>query len=249
MSSEELVLGRHLSRRYRSNGAVHPAVRDVSLTLTKGDFVALMGPSGCGKSTLLNLLGGIDRPDEGEVWVAGQRVDRLTETQLALFRRRHVGLVFQFFNLVQNLDVLGNVELPGLLTREPAAAVRRRAMELLEALEIADLRRQLPEQLSGGQRQRTAIARALINRPTLLLADEPTGALDRESGEAVLAVLRQFHAEGQTILMVTHDARVAGHAERVLYMQDGRLGEETGTAAGGLSPLAARLVGVGGTGS
>ncbi|MFZ5817459.1 MAG: ABC transporter ATP-binding protein [Bacillota bacterium] len=230
-----ILSARQVSRTYQEDGQPHTAVRAVSLEAEAGQFLALMGPSGCGKSTLLNILGGIDRPDTGEVWVAGVRIDRLSETALALFRRKQVGIVFQFFNLIQNLDVLSNIELPGLLAGRPAREVRQRALELMEALEIAELRAKMPNQLSGGQRQRVAVARALINRPAVLLADEPTGALDQEAGAGVMRLFRRLHAEGQTILMVTHDPKVAAHAERILLMQDGQLTEEMQPGGGRLA--------------
>lgn len=226
MSERAILMALGVSRTYSEAGQRHAAVSDVSVSVQEGEFVALMGPSGCGKSTLLNILGGIDRPDSGEVWGAGTRVDRLSETALALFRRKHVGIVFQFFNLIHNLDVLGNVELPALLGREPAREVRCRSMELLEALDISELARKMPSQLSGGQRQRVAIARALINRPSVLLADEPTGALDQEAGAGVMRLFRRLHSQGQTIVMVTHDPKVAAQAERMLLMQDGVLLDE-----------------------
>ncbi len=238
-----LITVQDLSRTYRSEGAEHPAVRHVSFDVAQGEFLALMGPSGCGKSTLLNMLGGIDRPDTGSVMVDGIRIDTMSETQLALFRRRHVGIVFQFFNLIHNLDVTGNIELPALLAGMPAAKARGRTQELLKSLEIGDLAGKMPGQLSGGQRQRVAIARALVNKPTLLLADEPTGALDQESGSAVLRLFRTLHSQGQTIIMVTHDPKVSGHAERILMMQDGRIAEEMRPAAQPASRLAQRLLG------
>ncbi len=240
-----IVNALNLTRAYRDDGAYHPAVQDVSLQVASGEFVALMGPSGCGKSTLLNMLGGIDRPDRGQVTVAGQSIERLSETRLALFRRRHVGIVFQFFNLIHNLDVRTNIELPGLLGGAAASAVRSHARELMESLDIADLAGKMPGQLSGGQRQRVAIARALINRPSVLLADEPTGALDQENGRAVLRLFQRLNREErQTIIMVTHDPKVAGYAGRIVVMQDGRLAEESRPAEQEMGRLAARLLGV-----
>jgi putative ABC transport system ATP-binding protein len=238
-----LIAAQNVSRVYQSDGTSFAAVIDVSLAVEAGEFLALMGPSGCGKSTLLNILGGIDRPDSGAVHVAGTRIDSLTETQSALFRRRHVGIVFQFFNLIHNLDVRDNIELPGLLAGLPAREAHARADELMATLGISDLAQKLPGRLSGGQRQRVAIARALINRPAVLLADEPTGALDVESGQSVLRLFRQIHAQGQTIVMVTHDPKVSGHAERILMMQDGRLVDEvrpSGVLPAGLLGLRAR---------
>jgi putative ABC transport system ATP-binding protein len=242
-----VITAREVTRAYRGDGTVHPAVRGVSLEVQRGEFVAIMGQSGSGKSTLLNLLGGIDRPDAGEVWVEGVRLDRASETQLAKFRRRHVGIVFQFFNLIHNLDVMANIELPALLAGQPARAVRERARELLAAVDLTHVAHKMPGQLSGGQRQRVAICRALINRPAVLLADEPTGALDLESGLAVMRLFRQVHSDGQTIVMVTHDAKVAGHAGRILTMQDGRIVAETRPSAEAGSRLAEMLLGKRGT--
>ncbi|MGE5672935.1 MAG: ABC transporter ATP-binding protein [Mycobacterium leprae] len=225
-TSQPLVQVAQVTRTYQDANSGHPAVQEISLTVAPGEFVAIMGPSGCGKSTLLNLIGGIDRPDAGQITVCGKRVDQLSETALALFRRRHVGIVFQFFNLVGNLDVTDNIELPGLLAAMTAGQAKARAAELMDALRIGEVARKMPAQLSGGQRQRVAIARALMNRPALLLADEPTGALDQEAGQSVMRLFRQLHADGQSILMVTHDPRVSGHAERILLMEDGRVAEE-----------------------
>jgi len=241
MSQELILSARQVSRLYQGDGERFAAVREVNLEAKPGQFLALMGPSGCGKSTLLNMLGGIDRPSAGEVWVAGTRIDRLSETALALFRRKHVGIVFQFFNLIQNLDALSNVELPSLLAGRSARETRQQALDLMEALGIADLSRKMPNQLSGGQRQRVAIARALINKPAVLLADEPTGALDQESGAGVMRLFRRLHAEGQTILMVTHDPKVAAYAERILLMQDGMLSEEMSADSRGGTRLAERF--------
>ncbi len=241
-----LISAVNVVREYRSEGAVHPAVRGVSLRVESGEFLALMGPSGSGKSTLLNMLGGIDRADSGEITVAGERVDRLSETGLALFRRRHVGIVFQFFNLVGNLDVVSNIELPALLAGAPAQQIRSRSAELMAQLGIAEFARKMPGQLSGGQRQRVAIARALINRPTVLLADEPTGALDQESGHAVLQLFREVHKQGQTIVMVTHDPKVSGFAQRILTMQDGKVAGEVRPDRQGAGRMAERLLGLGG---
>jgi putative ABC transport system ATP-binding protein len=175
--------------------------------------------------------------------VDGTRIDTASESQLAKFRRRHVGIVFQFFNLISNLDVQGNIELPGQLAGLSASELRTRTQALMAAIGIADLSRKMPGQLSGGQRQRVAICRALINQPTLLLADEPTGALDQESGQAVLRLFRKLHADGQTIVMVTHDAKVAGYAQRILTMQDGTIVAESRPADGGGERLMERILG------
>jgi putative ABC transport system ATP-binding protein len=218
-----LVQIRDLKKAYQTGSVRFEALRGVSLEVEQGDFVAIMGESGSGKSTLLHILGGLDRPTTGSVEAAGQRLDSLSETQLALFRRAEIGFVFQFFNLVENLSVCANVELPALLERCRKKDVRQRSCELLERLGIANQADKHPWELSGGQQQRVAIARAFINNPTLLLADEPTGNLDSSSGNEVLGILRDFNAQGQTILMVTHAASAAALAKYVLFIRDGLL--------------------------
>ena len=234
---------RNLLKTYRADRVAVEALRGVDLRVAPGEFVAVMGPSGCGKSTLLHLLGGLDRPTAGEVVVAGQRLDALSESARAVMRRETVGFVFQAYNLIPNLTVAGNVDLPGLLAGHPSAEVAARREELLEALGLADKDRAFPGELSGGQQQRAAIARALVNRPAVLLADEPTGNLDSRSGAEVLALLRRFHAEGQTTVLVTHDAKVASFAGRVVFMRDGQLVDETRLAApGDAATVLSRLV-------
>ena len=215
-----------VSKRY--DGAGGPAaVDDVSLDIEAGELTAIMGPSGSGKSTLLNLIAGIDRPSGGRVRVAGEDLGRLSETRLARFRSARLGFVFQFFNLLGNLTVLENVLIPAQLqgTRPPAA--RARARELLAQLGIAELAGHYPARLSGGQQQRVAIARALINKPSLLLADEPTGALDTKGGAQVMELIEGLNREGQTVLLVTHDAKLATrHAGRVVTLIDGRVDDD-----------------------
>ena len=182
-----------------------------------------MGPSGCGKSTLLNLIAGLDTPTDGEVLLAGESLAGRGEDELTRMRRKHVGIVFQFFNLLEGMTVLENVALAAVAAGSPRRRAETRALELLDLLGLADRARLLPGPLSGGQRQRLAIARALANRPTVLLADEPTGALDSAGGTEVLELFRALHGGGQTILLVTHDERVAAPADRILHMRDGRL--------------------------
>lgn len=212
-----------VSRRYDDGP---PALHDVTLTVEEGEAVAVLGPSGSGKSTLLNLIAGLDRPSDGTVTVAGTRVDTLGEAASALFRRAHVGLVFQFFNLLDDLTVRDNVILPAQLAGMRGAAARERAGLLLESLGIARLATAYPGRLSGGERQRVAVARALMNRPALLLADEPTGALDSASGADVAALITDLHAAGQTILLVTHDLALAeACATRTVRLVDGRVAE------------------------
>ena len=212
---------------------VPPALDDVSLSIAAGETVAVMGPSGSGKSTLLNLTAGLDRPTSGEVTVAGQRIDRLGEAALAKFRARHVGIIFQFFNLLEDLTVLDNVLLPAQLAGAPRRKARNRAIELLGDMGIYSRRDDYPARMSGGQRQRVAIARALVNTPELLLADEPTGALDTATGAEIRDLLAGLHAQGQTIVLVTHDPGLAGTlADRTVRLVDGKI-----TPDGGLTDL------------
>src|ERR1700754_4116185 len=222
---ESVIVTRGLAKDY--DGGVR-ALRGIDVEVADAEFVAVTGPSGCGKSTLLNLLGGLDRPSRGEIELAGTRVDGYSEARWALVRRREIGFVFQFFNLIGNLSVADNVELPGLLAGLPAREARERRSELLDSLGIAEYAGSAPGRLSGGQQQRVAIARAMINRPRVLLADEPTGNLDSGSARDVMALLRAAHDErGQTIVLVTHDARVAARADRGVTMRDGRIANET----------------------
>jgi putative ABC transport system ATP-binding protein len=221
-----LIEARGLTKTY-DNGTIVEAVRGIDLNLERGGFVALMGPSGSGKSTLLNLVAGLDRPTTGEVWLDGTRIDRLSEAALAKLRRRRVGVVFQFFNLLPTLSAVENVELPMLLLGRRRRIARRTAVELLAALGLEGKHDVAPQQLSGGEQQRVALARALANSPDLLVADEPTGNLDSAAARDVLSLLRETHARGQTLLLVTHDARVAAGAETVISMRDGLLTDET----------------------
>ena len=223
-----------LSRQYPADGVPVRAVDTVSLELTKGEAVSVMGPSGCGKSTLLHLLGGLERPTSGEVWLGGKRVDRLSETGWARLRRRNIGFVFQAFHLVDELSAVENVELPALLIGVARKAARTKAMNLLERLGVAQRAAHLPDRLSGGERQRVALARALINEPLLVLADEPTGNLDSGTTAEILRLFAEMHAAGQTLLIVTHEPRVAATADRLLTMRDGSIVEDV-RLEGGLS--------------
>jgi putative ABC transport system ATP-binding protein len=195
----------------------------VSLEVAAGEFLAIMGPSGSGKSSLLHLIGGLDRPTSGSVAVDGRALQTLNETGLALYRRAQVGFVFQFFNLIANLTVRDNIELPALLNKARPPEAARRAAQLMDRLGIAAQADKLPAQLSGGQRQRVAIARALVNQPSLLLADEPTGNLDSAAGSEVLRLFQELHAQGQTIVLVTHDPAAAAYAGRVIFLRDGQI--------------------------
>jgi putative ABC transport system ATP-binding protein len=215
------------------------ALRGVDLTVRQGEFVALMGPSGSGKSTLLHLVAGLDRADEGTVALAGVRTEELGSAKLARLRRRHVGLVFQFFHLVEHLSALENVALAALIAGARPAAATDRARDLLDTLGLLDRAAERPGALSGGQRQRVAIARALANRPTLLLADEPTGALDSAGAAEVLDLFGRLHRTGQTILMVTHSREVAAGAQRIVRMRDGQVVDDGTDAAAGGGPVVA----------
>jgi putative ABC transport system ATP-binding protein len=221
-----MVRAGDLTKTFGTGPAAVAALRGADLSVGQGELVAIVGPSGCGKSTLLSLLGGLERADTGVIELAGERVDGLGEREWALRRRGRVGFVFQSFNLLATLAARENVQLPALLAGRSRREARRRAAELLTRLGLAGRADALPAQLSGGEQQRVAFARALVNDPAVLLADEPTGNLDSESRNQVLALLRGAHAEGQTILVVTHDPVVAATAERALVMRDGRVVSE-----------------------
>jgi putative ABC transport system ATP-binding protein len=224
MTKEGVALTmRGVRKTFEAENAPVRALRGVDLTVGAGEFVALTGPSGCGKSTLLNLVAGLDLPDEGTIVVAGEQVSGQDEDQLARLRRRHIGIVFQFFNLLEGMTVLENVALAAIIAGRKRKAAETRARDLLDLLGIGDKAAAPPGALSGGQRQRLAIARALANEPTLLLADEPTGALDSDGGQEVIELLSRLHSGGQTVLLVTHDSRVADTAGRIVRMLDGRI--------------------------
>ena len=228
-----LIELREVSRRYGGPAEGPPALADASLTVRAGEAVAVLGPSGSGKSTLLNLIAGLDRPDAGTVTVDGVRVDTLGEAASARFRRAKIGMVFQFFNLLDDLTVADNIALPAQLSGTPRAEAHRRTAELLEVLGIHRHARAYPGRLSGGERQRVAVARALMNRPALLLADEPTGALDTASGDSVRALLTELNADGQTIVLVTHDLALARSCTtRTVELVDGRITADTAHGAG-----------------
>lgn len=223
VARDAVVDVRQVFRTFEQDTAPVRALRGADLVIGRGEFVAVMGPSGCGKSTLLNIVAGLDVPDEGEVSVAGESLIGRNESELAMMRRKHVGIVFQFFNLLEGMSALENVVMPALIAGTKRKAAETRARDLLDLLGIGDKARQAPTALSGGQRQRLAIARALANEPTLVLADEPTGALDSEGGEEVLELFSRLHSGGQTILLVTHDQPVADAAQRIVRMRDGRV--------------------------
>jgi len=240
-----VLRARGLRKEYGTGAGLVRAVDEVDLAVAPGETLAVMGPSGCGKSTLLHLLGGLDRPTAGEIWLSGQRVDRLSEKALARIRRDAVGFVFQAFHLMDELTAVENVELPALLAGSSPGAARRQAAELLDRVGLADRATFLPAALSGGQRQRVAIARALVNRPVVVLADEPTGNLDSAATLDVLRLFDSLHLAGQTLIVVTHDPRIAATADRMISMRDGAFVDDT-RLTGGTSGNLADLAGLGG---
>ncbi len=213
---------KNLCKTYGKEETRVDALKDVSFTVEKGQFVAIVGPSGSGKSTLLHILGGVDRPTSGQVLISGTDIAALNETNLAIFRRRQIGLIYQFYNLIPILTVEENMTLPILLEKKKPD--QKTLKELVEKLGLSDRLRHLPNQLSGGQQQRVSIGRALINHPALLLADEPTGNLDSKNSKEIIALLRKFNKEaGQTVIIITHDERIALSADRVITIEDGQI--------------------------
>jgi ABC-type lipoprotein export system ATPase subunit len=242
-TSTSVLRTRGLCKRYGQGESLVRAVDDVDLDVAAGETVAVMGPSGCGKSTLLHLLGGLDRPSDGEVWLGERRIDQSGEKALARMRRTAVGFVFQAFHLMDELTAVENVELPALLARRSPRAARHRATELLEQVGLADRAGFLPAALSGGQRQRVAVARALSNDPLVVFADEPTGNLDSAATLEVLRLFESLHEAGQTLVVVTHDSRIAATADRLISMRDGAFVDETRLTGGTTGQLGA-LVGL-----
>jgi putative ABC transport system ATP-binding protein len=238
-----VLRARGLGKEYGTGEGLVRAVDGVDLDVAYGETVAVMGPSGCGKSTLLHLLGGLDRPSSGEVWLGDRRIDQIGERALARMRRSDVGFVFQAFHLMDELTAVENVELPALLAGRSASVARRRATELLERVGLADRSGFLPSALSGGQRQRVAIARALSNEPLIVFADEPTGNLDSAATVDVLRLFDSLREAGQTLVIVTHDERIAATADRLISMRDGALVDET-RLTGGTSGNLGALVGL-----
>jgi putative ABC transport system ATP-binding protein len=239
--SDPLLRARGLRKQYGSGAGLVRAVDGVDLDVVAGETVAVMGPSGCGKSTLLHLLGGLDRPSGGEVSLHGRRVDDVSERVRARLRRTEIGFVFQSFHLMEELTAVENVELPALLAGHSPRAARRRAEDLLDQVGLIDRRRFLPSALSGGQRQRVAVARALSNEPSVVLADEPTGNLDSAATLDVLRLFEGLHESRQTLVIVTHDARIAATADRMISMRDGVLVDETRLTGGSTGQLGALL--------
>ena len=230
-SSPALLSAHGLVKIYRSDGVAVHAIRGLEISVEAGEFVAITGPSGSGKSTLLHLLGGLEAPTHGEIWLAGRRVDNIGQAGWAILRRRHIGFVFQFFNLISNMTVADNVELPALLAGASPRQARARREELLAEVGLDGVADAVPTRLSGGQQQRVALARALANRPSVLLADEPTGRLDSSSTRSILRLLTRVHEQGQTIVLVTHDARVASAADRVICLFDGMVADDAAVEA------------------
>jgi len=243
-SGGTLVACRGLRKDYGNGEVLVRAVDEVDLEVARGETLAVMGPSGCGKSTLLHLLGGLDRPTAGELWLNDRRIDQLSERALAQLRRHEVGFVFQAFHLMEELTAQENVELPALLAGRTPRQARDRARQLLEDVGLSDRSRHLPSSLSGGQRQRVAIARALANDPLVVLADEPTGNLDSAATLEVLRLFENLHARGLTLVVVTHDERIAATADRLISMRDGAFVDET-RLTGGTSGSLAGLIGLG----
>ena len=243
MADTALLRARGVRKEYGKGEGLVRAVDGVDLEVDPGETVAVMGPSGCGKSTLLHLLGGLDRPSGGEISLAGRRIDQMGEKALARMRRTAIGFVFQAFHLMEELTAVENVELPALLAGRSPRAARRRAADLLDRVGLADRARFLPSALSGGQRQRVAIARALSHEPLVVLADEPTGNLDTAATAEVLRLFDSLHEGGQTLVIVTHDERIAATADRLISMRDGAFVDETRLTGGTTGQLGA-LVGL-----
>ncbi|GAA2766214.1 ABC transporter ATP-binding protein [Streptomyces paradoxus] len=233
-----------LMKTHHGEGAPARAVRGVDLCVRQGEFVAITGPSGAGKSTLLHLLGGLQRPDAGSIWLDGESTDTYGEARWAVERRKRIGIVFQFFNLVSNLSVADNVELPALLAGTSPKQARTEREALLAELGLTGKERSMPGELSGGEQQRVALARALVNHPPLLLADEPAGSLDSKGTREVMRLLSRFHQRGQTIVLVTHDARLASAADRVISFFDGRIADDAELDGGTTPPRRSGISGV-----
>lgn len=243
-TDEPILRAVGLRKEYGKDDSFVRAVDSIDLEITRGETLSVMGPSGCGKSTLLHLLGGIDRASGGELWLNGRRIDGFSERALARLRRAEIGFVFQAFHLMDELTALENVELPALLAGRSPRQARRRASELIDQVGLSDRAAHLPSALSGGQRQRVAIARALVNEPLVVLADEPTGNLDSLATLEVLKLFGQVHSWGLTLVVVTHDERVAATADRLITMRDGTFVDDTRLSGGSRMDLA-DLVGLG----
>ncbi|ETT54365.1 ABC transporter ATP-binding protein [Paenibacillus amylolyticus] len=224
MSKKVIIRAQNLCKTYNSGSEQHHAIRNVDLDIYEGEFTVIMGNSGSGKSTLLYLLSGLDQITAGEVYFRDQRIDAYSERQMSDFRTRRIGYIYQSINLVPDLSIKENIALPGYIAGNKKKDILSRAAELMNAMDIDGQRNRLPSQTSGGQQQRAAIARALINSPDIIFADEPTGSLNMEHGTAVLDILTDMHRKGQSVVMVTHDIKAACRADRLIYIQDGKIG-------------------------
>ncbi|MEK4076675.1 ABC transporter ATP-binding protein [Paenibacillus sp. BGI2013] len=224
MSKKVIIRAQNLCKTYNSGSEQHHAIRNVDLDIYEGEFTVIMGNSGSGKSTLLYLLSGLDQITAGEVYFRDQRIDAYSERQMSDFRTRRIGYIYQSINLVPDLSIKENIALPGYIAGNKKKDILSRAAELMNAMDIDGQRNRLPSQTSGGQQQRAAIARALINSPDIIFADEPTGSLNMEHGTAVLDILTDIHRKGQSVVMVTHDIKAACRADRLIYIQDGKIG-------------------------
>lgn len=226
ISNKQLISLHQITKSYRNGDEALQVLKGIDLTVEEGEFLAIMGPSGSGKSTLMNIIGLLDRPTSGEYELNGTQVDDLTEKEQSQVRNQEIGFVFQQFFLLAKLDALQNVELPLIYAGVPSSKRQQLALSYLEKVELEDRVKHLPSELSGGQKQRVAIARALVNNPSIILADEPTGALDTKTGEQIMALLTALNNEGKTIVMVTHEPEIAAYAKRVIVLRDGEITED-----------------------
>jgi len=224
LSKKVIIRAQNLCKTYNSGSEQHHAIRNVDLDIYEGEFTVIMGNSGSGKSTLLYLLSGLDQITAGEVYFRDQRIDAYNEREMSDFRTRRIGYIYQSINLVPDLSIKENIALPGYIAGNKKSDIQSRAAELMNTMDIDGQRNRLPSQTSGGQQQRAAIARALINAPDIIFADEPTGSLNLEHGTAVLDILTDIHRKGQSVVMVTHDIKAACRADRLIYIQDGKIG-------------------------
>lgn len=226
IKNKQLIHLSQITKSYRNGDEALQVLKGIDLTVEEGEFLAIMGPSGSGKSTLMNIIGLLDRPTTGDYELNGTQVEELSEKELSRFRNKEIGFVFQQFFLLAKLDALQNVELPLIYAGVPASKRQEMAASFLEKVELGQRMKHLPSELSGGQKQRVAIARALVNNPSIILADEPTGALDTKTGDQIMALLKALNEEGKTIVMVTHEPEIADHAKRVIVLRDGEITED-----------------------